>query len=669
MAQRMVTHAARNSRGNIVAIGNPDEEWRQRRREWAISDILAGRHEYVVAGTRGNPRPIDIVNGPFGRYLRTRADATDDNNLDNLPVLNVEPWEVALDDAEVLAVHAALVPHGPQGQVLLFGGNEHDPSNAAGGAVHNTRLYDVGDNLITSIDSPQADVFCCDHAFLGNGRLFIGGGTGSGGAFPVVVDDEEEQDEEQFGGHFGHRHWSGARECAIYNLDGTWTPAASMLPEPGHDTRGGGRWYPTLLTLGDGRILAVGGHPRVVEDDLSVTDSRHGAWLPEIYNPEADTWTYQSGHWLYVVWSEAGTPPERQILREGEDPPSDNYPYYPRLFTVPDGRVFMVSRNDDRCGWYNPATGLVDEQVVALPPHGTVFAENNHTAILLPLLPDDGYTPSILFFGMQGALAMQGAHRITLDPDASLAWEPTAPRDWASNSPPVPPPGCPPRTPRDWAAEPPLRRHGCATLLPTGDVLFTGGIDNMGGSGLPDCDGVLEAELYHPGFNWNTGVIDFEQEQWMTTPPGSVVRNYHSVALLLPNGRVLAAGGNINGQSGGDAAKEYRIEIFCPAYDGDPNRPVVSQSPSSVTYGQTFQFLTTRADRIQRVAMMRCGSVTHGWDGDQRYVGLEFDNPANGIIEAVAPQNGNVAPPGPYMLWAVDNRDRPCRLAPFILLS
>lgn len=651
MADRLVTHAARNSRGNIVAIGNPDEGWQQRRREWAISDILVRRHNYFVAGTRGNHRPLDVVHGPFGPYLRTRADPTPDNNLDNLPALDLAPWEVALDDAEVLAVHAALVPHGAQGQVLMFGGNEHDPGQASGGDVHHTRIYEVDQNRIIDVASPDADVFCCDHAFLPDGRLLVGGGTDAGGAFPPE------------GAHLGHRHWSGARECAAYNLNGTWSPAASMLAEPGHDSRGGGRWYPTMLTLGDGQILAVGGHPRVDSEDEAVNDTRHGAWLPERYDPATDAWTYQPGHWLYVRWNEITSPPPAgQSQPPGSTP--GNYRYYPRLFTVPDGRVFMASRNDGSCGWYDPLTGVVAEQGIDPPPHGEEFAETNHTAVLLPLLPGDGYTPRVLFLGLAGA------HRITLEPDAAPpAWEPTAPRDWASTIGPIPPQGCLARPQRDWTAEPPLRRHGCATLLPTGDVLFTGGIDSTEGSGLPDCDGVLEAELYHPGFDWDTGVIDFQGEEWTTTPPASVVRNYHSVALLLPNGRVLTAGGNLDGQSGPDSVKERRIEVFCPAYDADPNRSVISQAPGSLSYGQTFQLTTTRADRIQRVALMRCGSVTHAWDGDQRYVGLEFAQPASGLIEAIAPPDGNVAPPGPYMLWVVDDQDQPCRLAPFVSLS
>jgi hypothetical protein len=623
----------------VRAIGNQDSEWFQRRREWAISDILAGRHTYVVDSGSGT-RSIRVVNGPFGPYLRTSPDATSGNNLDVLPEFDLRPWEVAHDDAEVLAVHAALVAHGAQGQVLMFGGNEHDPSNAEEADIHNTRIYDVDQNAIVTIDSPQADVFCGEHAYLGDGRVLIAGGSEGFNPPEHHVDAHM----------FPRDHWSGARECAAYDLDGTWTSLQPLLPEPGQDTRGGGRWYPTLVTLGDGTVLAVGGHPRVrsleEDPDQQINDGRHGAWLPELYDPATDTWTYQPGHWIYVEWENISghSPPEGQEI----GPAGANYLYYPRLFVVPDGRVFLASPNDERCGFYNPMSGLVEGPEISAPPHGATFAETNHTAVLLPLLPGDDYTPTALLLGMEGP------HRITLDLDGD---EPPA---WVSTA------------PRDWPGQAPLRRHGCATLLPTGDVVFTGGIDNDGGSGLPDTDAVRDAEIYHPGFDWEAGTLDFASEAWTTVTPGATVpRNYHSVALLLPNGRVLTAGSNLDGQSGGDDVKEYRIEVFSPDYVDTPDRPRVLGAPTTLSYGEEFELATTRADRIERVAMLRCGTVTHGWDGDQRYVGLEFqldaDHPS--VLQAVAPPNGNVAPPGPYMLWVVDTLGRPCSLAPFVILS
>lgn len=643
MAERVVTHAVRNGRGVVLAIANPDQDWYQRRSEWAISDIRAGRHSYVVA-SGSVLRPIHVVDGPHGPYLRTTRDAAVGNNLDELPTFDLRPWEVVHDDAEVLAVHAALVPHGVQGQVLMFGGNEHDPGNAAVDDVHNTRLYDVARNEVMGVDSPPADVFCCEHAFLPDGRLLVGGGSEGFNPPDHHVDAHMHPQD----------HWSGARECAAYALDGTWDEVAPMLPEPGQGERGGGRWYPTLLTLPDGTVLAVGGHPRVRSADEDpqglVNDGRHGAWLPERYDPASDTWTYQPGQWLYVEWFNVvgHQPPDVQ-----PDPgTSANYLYYPRMFVVPDGRVFLASRHDDVCSFYDPATGLVGGPIIDPPPHaGQRFAETNHTAVLLPLLPGDDYATSMLFLGMEGA------HRVTFPghPD-----------------PAAPPPSWEPTAPRDWPGDVPLRRHGCATLLPTGDVVVTGGIDDDAGVGLPDSQMVGEAELYHPGFDWSMQRNDASSQQWTTVTPGATVaRNYHSVALLLPNGRVLTAGSNHDGQSGGDAVKEYRIEVFTPDWFDAPDRPEILEAPSAVTWGEAFDVVTTRARHIERVALLRCGSVTHAWDGDQRYVGLEFSPgaPDTPVLHVTAPPDGGVAPPGPYMLWVVDHLGRPCRRAPFLLLA
>lgn len=642
MANRHVTHVFRNTDGDILVIGNPEQDWHQRHREWAISDIIADRHTYFVEGNERDELPIDVINGPSGLYLRTRGDSTEGNNLDILPEFDYEPWEIAIEDAEILAVHAALINHGPQGQVLLLGGNEHDSSQE--NEFLKTRVYDIDSNRIIEVDSPGADAFCCDHAMLGDGRLLIGGGTESWIHLDVNHVDAS---------GFALPHWSGARECSVYNSDGTWSSVGSLLPEPGQVSRGGGRWYPTLVTLGDGDVLAVGGHPRVSEDENN--DGRHGSWLPERYNPDSQTWSYQPGHWIYVQWSNVGpTSPEGLAdddvlveLPEGQQRGTVNsYLYYPRMYTVPDGRVFMVSPNEGQCNWYNPETGLVDGPDIEPPAHNVGFAETNHTAVLLPLLPGDDYTPHILFMGMQGSRRITLADMIDDDPPA---WQPTVDRDWAGT--------------------PPLRRHGCATLLPTGDVLFTGGIDNTDGSGLPDTDATLAAELYAPGIDWDENEITYADEEWTTTPSANVPRNYHSVALLLPNGRVLNAGSNINGSQGGDEAKEYRIEIYMPPYDKDDNRQTIETAPSAISYGQGFNFSCSNSDRIQRVALIRCGSVTHSWDGDQRYVGLEFSRIDDHIINATAPPNGNIAPPGPYMLWIVDDRQRPCKLAPFVLLN
>jgi hypothetical protein len=224
---------------------------------------------------------------------------------------------------------------------------------------------------------------------------------------------------------------------------------------------------------------------------------------------------------------------------------------------------------------------------------------------------------------------------------------------------------------RDWPGDqPPLRRHGCSVLLPTGEVFFTGGLDHdQTEGGSPDNSAVLEGEIYTPGIDWETNTYNFADETWTTTAPASVVRNYHSVALLLPNGLVLTAGSNINGSSGGDDVKEYRLEMYSPWYDGDPDRPRITGAPTTLGYGESFQVISPQASKITRIALMRCGSVTHAWDGDQRYIGIEFELVAPSVLQAAAPPGGDIAPPGPYMLWIVDQQGLPCEQARFLMLD
>src|SRR5262249_53746665 len=78
---------------------------------------------------------------------------------------------------DVLPVHAALLR---TGEILYFGGSENvGAQNVAGGAaIDKTRLYDPGSGALEILPSPaRHDLFCCGHAFLGDGRLLAAGGT------------------------------------------------------------------------------------------------------------------------------------------------------------------------------------------------------------------------------------------------------------------------------------------------------------------------------------------------------------------------------------------------------------------------------------------------------------------------------------------------------------
>ncbi|MEJ2752207.1 MAG: DUF3892 domain-containing protein [Candidatus Promineifilaceae bacterium] len=80
MADRTVTHSRKDADGDIIALCNPGQSWSPRGILAVIQDIENGTHTYRVFG---NTR-ILVVNGPTRKYLRSAADATSGNNLDDL---------------------------------------------------------------------------------------------------------------------------------------------------------------------------------------------------------------------------------------------------------------------------------------------------------------------------------------------------------------------------------------------------------------------------------------------------------------------------------------------------------------------------------------------------------------------------------------------------------
>jgi hypothetical protein len=201
------------------------------------------------------------------------------------------------------------------------------------------------------------------------------------------------------------------------------------------------------------------------------------------------------------------------------------------------------------------------------------------------------------------------------------------------------------------------RMHGHAVLLPTGEVLCVGGVSGIPGqAGFPDATGVRTPEVYNPfSDTWSALTGASEQEQ--------VVRNYHSVALLMPDGRVWTAGSDHDARRGAgpSGAAELRIEIYEPWYYGNPNRPEITSVPDRWTTGQQFPLRTTQAEKIARVVMVRTGSCTHAFNPDQRHLALDFRFEGEDLLTVTAPPNGNIAPSGMYFVYTINQDGLPSR--------
>ena len=179
--------------------------------------------------------------------------------------------------------------------------------------------------------------------------------------------------------------------------------------------------------------------------------------------------------------------------------------------------------------------------------------------------------------------------------------------------------------------------------------------------------------------------------------PAREPRLYHSVALLLPDGRVFTAGGNANraarrldgtvelsiyrdpryagkdwqrwtslkGTTGYVPAEIWQVEIFYPPYLFLPGkRPEITQVPDAVDYGASSTIKVSNMTSDASLVFIKLGSVTHGWDMGQRLVSLPFIQELEvGNVTFTAPTNRHTTPPGYYMLFYVNNMGKPSRAA------
>src|SRR5229473_637032 len=182
------------------------------------------------------------------------------------------------------------------------------------------------------------------------------------------------------------------------------------------------------------------------------------------------------------------------------------------------------------------------------------------------------------------------------------------------------------------------RRLHTATLLPDGKVLVTGGTQGSEDPNTKSSNPAYACEMWDPA----TGT-------WTTMASLTVFRGYHSTALLLPDGRVLSAGGVYTGAS---------AEIYSPPYLFNGSRPTITSAPTSIAYGKSFFVGTPSATSISKVTLIALGSVTHHVNMGQRISRPAFSQ-ASGGLNVTAPSNPNTTPPGYYMLFILNSNGVP----------
>src|SRR6266849_4339709 len=187
-----------------------------------------------------------------------------------------------------------------------------------------------------------------------------------------------------------------------------------------------------------------------------------------------------------------------------------------------------------------------------------------------------------------------------------------------------------------WSLTAPLpdinpRRQCDAVLLPDNNVFVAGGVNTPNSPSM----------LFDPLTN-----------AWSPMADLASIRMYHSVMILLPNGKVMMSGW-------ANFEPTATIELFSPPYLFRGARPTISDAPATVNFGAQFTVGSPDAVSIARVTLVRPMAVTHQTESNQRVIELCFlhdhAHPDNLIV--VAPDGGSphaFAPKGYYMLFVLN---------------
>ena len=190
------------------------------------------------------------------------------------------------------------------------------------------------------------------------------------------------------------------------------------------------------------------------------------------------------------------------------------------------------------------------------------------------------------------------------------------------------------------------RAFANSVFLPSGEVVTMGG--QTYAVPYSDQNSILDAELWHPG----TG-------KFSVLAPEAEPRDYHSVAVLLPDGRVFSGGGGLCGFC---STNHPDGQIFTPPYLLNANgtekvRPTITTAPTSAATGQTIT--VTTGGPVSQFSMVRYGESTHSTDNDQRRIPLAIVSTQGDTYRLAIPADPGIALPGPYMLFALNSSGTP----------
>ncbi|HJU34630.1 MAG TPA: galactose oxidase-like domain-containing protein [Nitrososphaera sp.] len=497
--------------------------------------------------------------GIFNIFFRQEGPSGNRNAGSNIgSAITAGSWSTSSNTVDV-AIHAALLG---SGKVFYLAGSGFHRDQVGGPYKH--AIWDPATNTHTQ-STLSEDLFCCGMASLPSGNILLAGGT-------LQYDNVSED------GKF-----KGLKSAYEVSFSSGSVGNKTQMRH--------GRWYPTCVTLPDGKVFVVQGW-----DELGGNNR-----LVEIYDPGSKSWTiklWPGGTLNYCVGSQCYGPGTAPYLS-----------LYPRMHVMPSGLVASVGMESvDRV--YEPSTG---KWYFAA---GNVQKRHYGTSVLLPLQNVSTEKGKILICGGSPSAA-----------------------DPATNSAEIAEPsttyGLKRRSIKSMTY---ARKHVTPVILPTGQVVI------FGGNKQTNTSPVYAPEMFDP-----------TTETWTVLPSAKVPRQYHSVALLLQDGRIWTAGTTLDFDS-----KDLRVELFSPGYVTEI-RPSISGNISGGLYGGTITIPTPDAAKITKVSLVKTSSVTHHYNTDQRLIWLQIQSRTSSSVTVKAPINSKIAPPGYYLVHILNSANIPSK--------
>lgn len=81
--------------------------------------------------------------------------------------------------------------------------------------------------------------------------------------------------------------------------------------------------------------------------------------------------------------------------------------------------------------------------------------------------------------------------------------------------------------------------------------------------------------------------------------------------------------------------------------------------PTEWGHGQQVAIPSPQAGQIKWASLIRNGVTTHAFDNSQRLVDLDITGTGRGTVNVKVTDSPNIAPPGWYMLFLVNNAGVP----------